>query len=445
MGVTAFTSAMAGPNTAKSIDDLRRQGLEPVVVTEEANRRRLRDVLERKDYANTIVVRSFRKPIAAADELSRMLRKHGLHFSNWINITDDTTAFFLHCCEKIGLEFEFRHAYERCRIKPLARGILAKAGLGNVRFRVHDITDPRPPDGFLFPFVAKPILGAGSKGVEVISGPRHWLKYLRRAKASLKSDDVSISGFTPGRQVLVEEILAGQECQLDGFVDRGRIKFCTLGVKAATYQRHGDRHGFREVRGMLYSPLALKDSQFHDKRLMEWCTRVLRALEFKSGTFHIEAKVNGPDIHLLEVNPRPGGGANVPVIELLSGVNLNQECFRLWAGLPRVQHAQPKYFSMCFSVRYPSKIGKIVSIRRRGPVSRFRTSENTALDWHPIAAMGQCIDPRDREQYLGVLLAADFCKTLEDADAATRELENLAQRSSFVREAGVLPRYGSPN
>ena len=75
--------------------------------------------------------------------------------------------------------------------------------------------------------------------------------------------------------------------------------------------------------------MALEDSRIHDLRLMQWSREVLRALDFANGTFHIEAKVNGPEIRLLEVNPRPGGGANVSAIKLLSGVDLNSECIRL--------------------------------------------------------------------------------------------------------------------
>jgi hypothetical protein len=223
------------------------QGVVPIVVTEKANRDGLRRELKREDYENAIVLNSFRKPMAAADELGRIVLKRGMRFSNWLNITDDTTAFFLYSCERLGSDFEFRRAYERCRVKPMTRRILAKAGLCRVRFDVHDIDDCLPPHRFLFPFIAKPILGAGSKGVALISGSRHWGGYLRQIRADLMSDDVSIREFAPGRQVLVEEILAGQECQLDGVVEGGRVKFCALGIKTTVYESHG----YREVRGML--------------------------------------------------------------------------------------------------------------------------------------------------------------------------------------------------
>ena len=153
----------------------------------------------------------------------------------------------------------------------------------------------------------------------------------RAAKPLLRSDDIVISGFKPGRQILVEEVLSGQEYQLDGFVHDNKVQFCALGVKTAV----DGGYGFREVQGMLYRPPGLKDSRAHDFRPMKWCEHVLEALQFKNGTFHIEVKVNGPDIRLLEVNPRPGGGANVPAIRLLSGVDLNSECLRLWMNLPR--------------------------------------------------------------------------------------------------------------
>ena len=430
MNITGLTSVIAGPTTAALIKDLRGWGVEPVIVTHRANSHHLKSALNREDYANAIVVSSFRNPKAAANELARTISQRGLHFTNWINITDDTSAFFLHSCKRIGFEFAFQKTYERCRVKPITRQVLAKAGLCDTKFDVHNIDDPRPPRRFLFPFIAKPILGTGSKGVSVINGPNHWRKYLKTARSLLKPDDVSIANFAPGRQVLVEEVLTGQECQLDGFVDANAVEFCALGMKIAAY----GIHGYREERGILYRPLTLKNSRTHDLRLMEWCEHVLDALQFECGTFHIEVKVNGPDIHLLEVNPRPGGGANVATIKLLSGVDLNQECLRLWAGLPRIPPQDPKHFSICFAVRYPSIIGRVESIRKGGTLSRLRTSTDTSLEWYPLVAKDDRLDPRQREQYLGVLTAPDFCNALEEMDPATQELVNFVHGRSFVRE-----------
>jgi biotin carboxylase len=432
MKLTALTSTRATAATAKQIADFRRQGAEPIIVSDRANLRYLERELAPKDYQNAIILKSFKTPTIAADELHRAISKRRLKLSNWVNITDDSTAFFLCACDKIGLDFDFRRAYQRCRLKPVARQILAKAGLDSVRFSVHAINDSKPPREFLFPFIAKPLLGAGSKAVAQISGPKHWRRYLKAMKRDLSPDDISVGGFFPGRQVLVEEILTGQECQLDGFVDKGKVTFCALGVKTAMYATYG----YREVRGMLYRPLSLKDSRHHDLHLMRWARQVLQALEFTSGTFHIEAKVNGPEIHLLEVNPRPGGGANVAAIKLLSGIDLIEESLRLWVGLPRNVHAQPKHFSICFAVRYPSKVGTIKRIRKSGTLDRLQTSSNTKLTWYPIYRRNDAIDPREREQYLGILLAPDFCKSLEDMPAATAELDVLVQRSDFVREGG---------
>ena len=52
MNITALTSVMAGLNTSKLIDELRRQGVEPVIVTEKANRHRLRRVLKKKYFGD---------------------------------------------------------------------------------------------------------------------------------------------------------------------------------------------------------------------------------------------------------------------------------------------------------------------------------------------------------------------------------------------------------
>lgn len=425
-----LTSVHAGQSTASLLESLREQGIRPVVVTEERNIERLRQFISPDDFGDAVVVSTFLSPRVAAKELAARLAKRRMSLSNWINLTDDTTAFFLCACRQIGLDFDFLDTYEKCRIKPLARNLASQAGLSAINYTIHDIDAFRSPRGFLFPFVVKPLLGSGSKGVQLVHGPNAWNEYLESAKHSFASDDVSVRGFYPGRQALVEEVLAGQECQLDGFVEHGRMKVCSIGMKHCALISNG----FREVSGVLYRPFAFPDSAAHDKRLVDWTRRLLRAIDFRSGTFHVEIKVNGASIELVEINPRPGGGANVPAIKRLSGIDLNNECIRLWLGLGKITRQKPQNASIAFAVRYPSKVGTVGFVRQGGKVQQLRTSLGTELEWYPLVRQGDLLNPVVREQYLGVILAADFCKSLENVPTVAAELQKVIQRRSFVAE-----------
>jgi hypothetical protein len=64
----------------------------------------------------------------------------------------------------------------------------------------------------------------------------------------------------------------------------------------------------------------------------------------------------------------------------------------------------------------------------------MKTSAGTKMEWQPLVQVGDRLDPTEREQYLGALLAPDFCSSLENVHAATRELESLIKKRSFVAE-----------
>src|SRR4051812_14498379 len=121
MTVVGFTSVVSGPPTARSVEFLRQHGMKPILISERANRSRLKKYMAPDDFANAVIVSSFKHVERASEELERALDRRRLKLTNWINITDDTTAFFLRSCDRLGLKFEFRTPYEQCRIKPLAR------------------------------------------------------------------------------------------------------------------------------------------------------------------------------------------------------------------------------------------------------------------------------------------------------------------------------------
>lgn len=427
--IVGFTSISANPKTAESLAKLRRLGSQPVVITEEANRSRLREVLSVEDYRSAIVLQSLFNPVSAAQELSVHVRKRRLHLRDWINITDATSVFYLHGCRQLRLKAPFLTAYENCRLKPLSRRLANAAGVCDTNFRLHNVGSTALPGGFTWPFIAKPIMGTGSEGVSLIDGRGRWTTYLSAASGPGEPESVRLRGMRPDKQVLVEEILAGQECQIDGFISAGEVEVCAIGVKWCDYTVMG----YRERRGVVYRPFSLPDAVSRDRLLIGWVTRLLSCLKFRSGTFHIEAKVNGPKIRLLEINPRPGGGANVEAVRMLSGIDLNEVCLALWLGLPALRRERPITSSLAFAVRYPQRLGSIAYVHPAGRLD-ISTKAGTPLDWQPLVREGTLIDPAGAEQYLGVLLAPGACRLLEDADVTTSELLDYVGGPTLIRE-----------
>jgi biotin carboxylase len=437
MELLAFTSVSANPNTAKSIDQLSRQGCRPVVVTTRPNIERLGRETGNDIANNAIVVTSFANPVQATEEMECVVRARDLAISNWINITDDTTAFFLTACARLGIDFEFRQAYKTCWVKSSIRKLMARAAYDSCHFAIHDLNSVAPPE-IAFPFIAKPILGSGSKGVSIIESRKDWSSNVESVAGELLCDEIEIDGVNPGKQVLVEEVLTGQEKQVDGLVRDGTFECCTIGVKSARYSSVW----FREERGILYRPGRFEDCHEADNWLTSWCRELLALINFRNGTFHIEVKQSDQKISLLEVNPRPGGGGNVPAIKRLSGVDLNAECLSLWSGVRAPERQPAGDDSLCFAVRYPKGQGQVGTVRAAGSImlawgcgsGGTAIPRDTEMEWIPLVKTGDTLEPEVREQYLGVILAPNVCQRLDEWDGVTSVLLETIKGNDFVEE-----------
>src|SRR5215467_1016036 len=148
MPKVALTSVVAGAHTVKTIEYLIDHGKDPVIVTEPSNSRRLNRLLSHRVQAEIIEIPSFQRPNEAVRSLVKTLTTKNIRLSNWINVTDQTTAFFLKSCDLLGIRFSFRDTYERCRNKSAARTRLASRGVDDVHFAIHDLNKPTLPAGF---------------------------------------------------------------------------------------------------------------------------------------------------------------------------------------------------------------------------------------------------------------------------------------------------------
>lgn len=275
------------------------------------------------------------------------------------------------------------------------------------------------------------MLDTASQFVKKITCKEEWLEYLQEFSRAFSAYDALIDATNLSECFLVEELISGQERQIDGYVLDGKLHCCAIGVKEAEYTRHG----FREARGMLYAPLTMNDRQTEDRNLIDWTQRVLTVLGYRNGTFHMELMLmaNG-EFRLIEINPRTGGGGNVFEIGCLSGIDLNQECLALWAGLSRHSEVAKEWNSVCFAVRYPKKPGRVAFVRKEEEVMEPLVSSHIPLQWGPYASKETLLDPDKEEQYLAVLLAPNFCAQFDQWDAISSKLSSLIYSDDYLRE-----------
>jgi hypothetical protein len=394
------------------------------VITRWNCKQRIKSLFPKQRSIALIFLRNIDDPQSAATELLGALRRRRISIINWINITDTLTNTFLHCAEKLSLKFDFLEAYGNCRIKPLARSLT-----GGTRYCVYSCTGLDCFPNIPFPIVAKPITGSGSNGVVLVKNAGQWLTKLLEARAVSSQADVEIKGFNPKREILVEELLRGVEYEIDGFVHNGRVHVCAIG-----YKHHVEGvFGFREIGGLTW----YRRSGKRDNRIVDWTKRTLKQLRFRAGAFHIEAMVDGRQISLIEVNPRPGGGGVVPIVRQLSGVDLMRQCVNLWLGLrPDTQPKPQEMKSVLYAILYPWAKGCIKSIRKRTdlevPRSVLGSQGPARAVWQPLLAKKDPVDPHGREQYMGEVHVNNVWISAESLPSTVGRLCAWVRAQGFV-------------
>ena len=214
-----------------------------------------------------------------------------------------------------------------------------------------------------FPAVLKPVSGAASLGVQKVTSLDELIATYNSI-TELLSDLVVSSGALERRvrlanthesesesteasaeqfhsnlsllsntSVVLEEYLSGQEVDIDVVLSEGQITYCEISDNGPTCEPY-----FGETYNNC--PSVLSESDQNELRKMAHSITV-DALGFRSGVFHVEAKMcpNGP--RLIEVNCRMGGGPVHTVQLRRSGVDLVVEQLLLSCGL----HSKPEAIS----------------------------------------------------------------------------------------------------
>ncbi len=420
-----LTSDSPNKYTAQYLRKMKAEGFRPMLITWARHRRSLKKRLG-ASYAllgpeSVVFIKHLDDPASAASVLARALRVRQIELVNWINVPDPLTDTFLYSCGKLGLKFPFLRPYSRCRVKPLARTIVRKKMGSRLGFSVLNRGASRVPRSVKYPSVCKPITGSGSRDVQIVAAREKLIRYGRRHRKVARAQYV-IEGYSPVEQYLAEEHLEGLEIEVDGYVYAGEPRICALGYKSHEYKKSA----FRETAGVTYRPFTLRGRHGSDRRAIAWTTKLLRALEFTAGCFHLEAMETRSGLELIEINPRPGGGGVQPIVKKLSGVSLGDECVRLWLGLePDREPAVRKISCISYFVLYPDKKGILRSIRSEESVDLLLDGQRIRGRWFQLVGKGTKFS-LDKEEYLGELhienVALDPSRLPELSKQVAREL-----------------------
>ncbi len=205
-----------------------------------------------------------------------------------------------------GLPGNSSVAVAQARNKQYQRQAMQECGLACPRYRTL-LTEQDAADIDDFPVIIKPTAGSGSSGVHLCLTPE-----VARAHASALFAEF-------GRPLLAEEYIVGDEYSAEV------IGMTIIGF---TKKHLGELPFFVET-GHDF-PCVLPDDLAN--KAEEAILKLCRALGLEFGPKHVEFRIRGNNVYIIEVNPRLAGGHIPTVMEYALGRNILDTEISLYAG-----------------------------------------------------------------------------------------------------------------
>ena len=201
-----------------------------------------------------------------------------------------------------GLAGHPPEAAEACRNKLATRQNLRAAGLPTPWF----VSVPIEGDAaqmalrIEYPAVVKPLALSGSRGVMRVNDSRELVAAFERLRRVLGARDVRVQQDEAHRQALVEGYIPGEEYAVEGLLNRGALQLLAICDKPDPL----DGPFFEEAIYLMPSVASPEVQQ----RITEAVAAATAALGLQHGPVHVECRVSGDTVHVLEVAARPIGG-----------------------------------------------------------------------------------------------------------------------------------------
>ncbi|WP_331736825.1 ATP-grasp domain-containing protein [Streptomyces sp. NBC_00211] len=207
----------------------------------------------------------------------------------------------------LGLPGPDADAVRECRDKARQRQRLHEAGVAVPRHeRVRSADGARAAAHRIgYPVVLKPVQGSGSLGVRLCADAEE----VSAHAATLTAAAVNERGVAVPRDVLVEEYLRGAEYSVEVFGH-------TAVVVVAKHL--GPLPDFVELGHDVPAPIPADAAAL----LRDQAVRAVKALGLGWGAAHVELRMDGDDVRVVEVNPRLAGGMIPELVRHALGIDL---------------------------------------------------------------------------------------------------------------------------
>ncbi|WP_250404596.1 ATP-grasp domain-containing protein [Streptomyces cellostaticus] len=310
----------------------------------------------------------------------------------------------------LGLPGPDADAVRECRDKGRQRQRLREADVAVPRHeRVRGAGEARTAaDRIGYPVVLKPVQGSGSLGVRLCADAEE----VSAHAAALASAAVNERGVAVPCDILVEEYLRGAEYSVEVFG-------CTAVVVVAKHL--GPLPDFVELGHDVPAPVPEAAAAL----LRDQAVRAVKALGLGWGAAHVELRMDGGDVRVVEVNPRLAGGMIPELVRHALGIDL--VAWQVRAAVGALPNDTPRAARWAAAIRFlttgsPGFLADRTRTERSLETARAVPHIETAVFYR---APDEPVEPaRDFRGRLGHVIAsaADAALAGASADEALREL-----------------------
>lgn len=281
------------------------------------------------------------------------------------NIQDTIWISVINLAQKLGLANYNLDTQCSSRLKNVTREILNRNNISRVPYKV--ITDPWESKQVLHdvgcPCVIKPISGAGSENVRIVNDTINLETSISKAFDNLKNKrdnfgDIAVNWKGRKHEIckslLVEKYISGTEYSVEGIIDGNNIHVLAIHEKT----RLLEKEGLVLDQEYLCPPKSSRVSAQISKTTKE----AIEVLGLKDTAFHVEARYDGKNVFIVEVNPRIGGGYINDSVHLQTGVNLRECAVKQFLG---------ENFEIIITLDNIATMYLIVSTNKRGRIKKI--------------------------------------------------------------------------
>jgi biotin carboxylase len=362
---------------------------------------------------DSLLTLDFADPEAATAKVAAFSGQHPLDAV--VGVDDLTTAVAAAIAERLSLRANPPAAVAAARNKYEMRQCLAAAGLPVPRFRRIALSeDPfLAARGVAFPCVLKPLALSASRGVIRANTVDQFVAAFRRITAILRRDDVTVSGDAAS-SLLAEQFIPGVEVALEGLLVGGALQTLAIFDKPDPL----DGPFFEETIYVTPSrlPAAVQDAVAAASR------RAAAALGLEQGPVHVELRINGDGVWVIELAARSIGGLCSRTLRFGTGMTLEELILRQALGWKIPSHDRERGAAGVMMIPIP-RGGRLRAVHGAETAAAVPGIEDVTIAAH---AGQELIPLPEGWQYLGFIFAR-----AEGPDAVEKALRQAHAHLTF--------------